>query len=346
MRATPLDITKPETLAPAFEGAHTVVSLVGLMYGRPSDFDRIQWRGAENVAKAAKEAGASSHVPWSLRLLTRIRTQTGARLIHISAIGANPSSDISYWRTKGLGEESVRAILPDATIIRPSLVFGPEDDFFNVSMSCEHGGSNLLTLLFRDSPSCRNSSHSCQCSGEVYLSFSLCMWTTSRRQWRLCAGGTLRWRKQFLGRSSKLEVLVVSSVSPYFEDCTSRLTFPFNQVYTYHDLMVTVLKYSHRWRPVVPLPYWVGMMQGLVGEMLPPNLFTVTREQVRCLFRQLSARPTDRTACRLNNCDTIMLSTPTPAQIKCPSRNSSENTVSSPQQPLLVYCLLIWACTE
>lgn len=108
-----LDITKPDTLVPAFDGAKVVVSLVGLMRGTPQQFDEIQWHGAENVAYAAKEVGA--------------------KLVHFSAIGADPRSHLPYERTKGLAEKSVMEICPNATIIRPSLVFGPEDDFFNVS---------------------------------------------------------------------------------------------------------------------------------------------------------------------------------------------------------------------
>ena len=68
--------------------------------------------GARNVAEAARDAGAKS-------------------LVHISAIGADPKSDAAYARTKGEGELAVRAAFPSATIIRPSLVFGPEDELTN-----------------------------------------------------------------------------------------------------------------------------------------------------------------------------------------------------------------------
>lgn len=107
-----VDITKPETLAPAFDGADVVVSLVGLLTGSPDQFDKIQWKGTENVAVAAKQAGA--------------------KLIHISAIGADKCSHVPYAKTKALAEEAVLQHCPDATIIRPSLVFGPGDSFFNV----------------------------------------------------------------------------------------------------------------------------------------------------------------------------------------------------------------------
>lgn len=109
-----LDITKPNTLTDAFKGANVVVSLVGIMEGTPKQFEEIQWKGAENVATAAQNIGA--------------------KLIHFSAIGANPESNIPYVRTKGLADNSLLRLCPDATILRPSLVFGPEDDFFNVCM--------------------------------------------------------------------------------------------------------------------------------------------------------------------------------------------------------------------
>ena len=111
------DVTRPSTLVPAFESASTVVSLVGILNGTKKHFEEIQARGAENVAKAAKEVGA--------------------RVVHISAIGActdGEKSKVAYWRTKGMGEGSVHNILgQDAVIVRPSLVFGPGDGFFAVS---------------------------------------------------------------------------------------------------------------------------------------------------------------------------------------------------------------------
>lgn len=118
----PVDITKGETLAKAFEDADTVVSLVGILNGSPAQFEAIQWKGAENVARAA--------------------AAVGAKLVHISAIGADLNSKIPYARTKALGEEAVRSHCANATIIRPSLVFGPGDGLFNVRRSGT--GLNLL----------------------------------------------------------------------------------------------------------------------------------------------------------------------------------------------------------
>ena len=118
----PVDITKKETIPPAFENADIVVSLVGIMHGSTQDFTDVQLKGAENVAKCAKDAGA--------------------KLIHFSAIGADPNSKIPYVKTKGLAEQSILALDSTATIIRPSLVFGPEDDFFNVRI--DHFRSTLV----------------------------------------------------------------------------------------------------------------------------------------------------------------------------------------------------------
>jgi uncharacterized protein YbjT (DUF2867 family) len=125
----PADITRPDTLKEVFKDAATVISLVGLMYGSREDFDRIQHRGAQNVARAAQEVGA--------------------KFIHFSAIGADLKSDIPYFETKALGEEAVLKENPKSTIIRPSLVFGPGDGFFSVRnySLCALSGSDAHLCL-------------------------------------------------------------------------------------------------------------------------------------------------------------------------------------------------------
>ncbi len=106
-------VTQEDRAASAIAGAGLVVNLVGILFERRrGDFMRIQAEGAERVARLAAAAGA-------------------ARLIHVSAIGADPASPSAYGRSKGEGELAVRAAFPDATILRPSIVFGPEDGFFN-----------------------------------------------------------------------------------------------------------------------------------------------------------------------------------------------------------------------
>lgn len=103
------DLARPETFARAVEGSDAVINLVGIFKG---NLELIHVHGAGKLAAAAKAAGASAFV-------------------HISAIGADPDAESEYGRTKGLGEEAVRSAFPRATIIRPSVVFGPEDEFTN-----------------------------------------------------------------------------------------------------------------------------------------------------------------------------------------------------------------------
>jgi NADH dehydrogenase len=103
----------PETVAQACEGMDYVVNLVGILseFGSQT-FDAVQAEGAEAIAKAAAAAGVK-------------------RMVHVSAIGADAESESLYSQTKAAGEAAVRAAMPNATILRPSVVFGPEDDFFN-----------------------------------------------------------------------------------------------------------------------------------------------------------------------------------------------------------------------
>jgi len=103
------DITKLDSVERAVAGADVVINLVGVLKGK---FQDLHVTGAANVAKASAAAGVK-------------------RLVHISAIGADPAAASNYARTKGEGEAAVRAAFPGAAILRPSIVFGPEDDFVN-----------------------------------------------------------------------------------------------------------------------------------------------------------------------------------------------------------------------
>lgn len=103
------DIRKPESVTRAIHGSDIVINLVGILAG---DFDAFHHQGASNVAKAASAAGVKA-------------------LVHVSAIGADPESPSAYGRSKAAGEAAVKAAFPNATIIRPSIIFGPEDQFLN-----------------------------------------------------------------------------------------------------------------------------------------------------------------------------------------------------------------------
>ncbi len=103
------DVTRAESVSRAVEGASAVINLVGILKGH---FEAVHVEGAANVAAEAKRACASA-------------------LVHISAIGADPESRSRYGASKGRGEARVRSTFPGATIVRPSLAFGPEDQLTN-----------------------------------------------------------------------------------------------------------------------------------------------------------------------------------------------------------------------
>lgn len=103
----------PDSVRRAVEGANAVVNLVAILAPSGAQtFEALHVKGARIVAKAAREAGATT-------------------LVHVSAIGADPRARSRYARTKAAGEAAVLAEFPDAVILRPSIIFGPEDAFFN-----------------------------------------------------------------------------------------------------------------------------------------------------------------------------------------------------------------------
>lgn len=102
----------PDSVAAAVQGADIVINLVGVLAeSGAQSFDAVQAKGAETIAQAAAAAGA--------------------RLVHVSAIGADLNSGSAYARSKAEGEQAVLAAVPSATIFRPSVVFGQEDQFTN-----------------------------------------------------------------------------------------------------------------------------------------------------------------------------------------------------------------------
>ena len=107
------DLNDEAALAPALSGAEAVICSVGILYERGRQrFDAIHHRGPALLARLAAAAGAN-------------------HFVHVSAIGADAEAPAAYARSKAAGEAAVKAAFPAATILRPSLVFGPEDDFFN-----------------------------------------------------------------------------------------------------------------------------------------------------------------------------------------------------------------------
>ncbi|MCL4767329.1 MAG: complex I NDUFA9 subunit family protein [Hyphomicrobiaceae bacterium] len=113
IHAVQANVRYPDSVAHAVRDAVAVVNAVGILSPTSrQSFSAVHVAGARAIARAAREAGAR-------------------RLVHVSAIGADPRSRSAYARTKAQSERAVLEEFPDAIIIRPSVVFGPEDDFFN-----------------------------------------------------------------------------------------------------------------------------------------------------------------------------------------------------------------------
>ena len=112
IHAVQSNLRYPDSVNAATRGASVVINLCGILSPSGAQtFDAVQNKGAETVARAAAEIGA--------------------RIVHVSAIGADADSKSRYARSKAAGEKAVRAVDRNAIIMRPSVVFGPEDQFTN-----------------------------------------------------------------------------------------------------------------------------------------------------------------------------------------------------------------------
>ena len=107
------NIRDEQSLKSVVEGSWAVINLVGILYSKgKQNFSAIHAQGAERLARIAKQAGCT-------------------RFIQLSALGVDKSSKSHYARSKLMGEKAVRGAFPEATIIRPSIMIGAEDHFFN-----------------------------------------------------------------------------------------------------------------------------------------------------------------------------------------------------------------------
>jgi len=112
IHAVQANLRYPASVEAAMRDSHVAVNLVGILAeGGAQSFDAVQGKGAGAVAGAA--------------------AAVGARMVHVSAIGADANSPSRYARSKAAGEAAVFSVVPDATVMRPSIVFGPEDQFTN-----------------------------------------------------------------------------------------------------------------------------------------------------------------------------------------------------------------------
>lgn len=224
------NIRHAASVVEALKGADAVINLVGLLFQKgPQRFEAVQGAGAGALARFAAEAGAGAFV-------------------HVSAIGADANGDSLYARTKGEAERAVREAFPAAVILRPSVVFGPEDQFFN-----------KFALLASLAP--------------PFAPLPL-----------LIGGGRTKFQPVYV--DDVADAVCEALARPEAQGRIFELGGP--RVYTFRQLLEFMLKETGMKRVLLPVPFSIAPLVGLFGEIagLAPFLDPpITRDQVKLLKR-------------------------------------------------------------
>lgn len=228
------DITDLAEVKRAVADADWVVNLVGIFHPRGAHtFESLHAKAPGIIAAAAKEAGAS-------------------RFVHISAMGADTDAESAYARTKAEGEQEVLSAFPGATIVRPSVVFGPEDNFFN-----------LFARLAMFSP---------------FLP------VIDRNAWGfggkgLFGGGGPKFQPVYVGDVAAAIVAALKA-----EGCGGK-TFELGgpHVYSMRRIMEMTLSEIRRKRWLVPMTFGMAKLQAALMSVWPKPL--LTRDQVLMMMR-------------------------------------------------------------
>lgn len=239
------DITNKAEVAHAVDGADAVINCVGLLApsGR-NTFERVHVEGAQTIAEAAKAAGVKA-------------------LVQVSALGADAESDSTYARTKAAGEAAVLAAFPEATILRPSVIVGPEDDFLN-KFAAMARLSPVLPVM----------------GAPIIPDYKMEKGVDT--DWKFPtfgfdhAGGT-RFQPVFVGDVAAAALTAIDTAAAQGQ--TFELVGP--TVYTFGELMELVLKYTQRKCYLMPLPLSLAAIMAVFMELVPGK--PLTRDQVRLL---------------------------------------------------------------
>jgi uncharacterized protein YbjT (DUF2867 family) len=212
------NIRHDASVAAAIEGVDHVINLVGVLYEHgPQRFAAVHAEGARRVASAARAAGVK-------------------RLLQMSALGADAGSPSLYARTKAEGEAMVREAFPEAVILRPSVVFGPEDDFFN-----------RFAEIARFSPILP-----------------------------LIGGGKTRFQPVYVGDVADAAVAILDRPedAPFTPaGKTYELAGP--RIYSFKELMELLLAETGRKRILMPVPWGIARLQAAVLGLLPQPPLTL-----------------------------------------------------------------------
>ena len=229
-----VNILDEEAVAAAVEGSHSVINLVGILYGRGRQrFDAIHHEGAERIARLSKDAGVK-------------------HFVQMSALGASLTSPSQYASSKAAGEEAVRKAFEGASVVRPSVIFGPDDDFFN-----------QFAAIARLSP---------------FLPVFGCPFPTfSNGSIDLYGSGGTKFQPVYVGDVA--DAIVACLYCDNAAGQTYELVGP--TVYSFKQLMQLVLNVTDRKCLLLPVPFWAASMKALFLELLPNPL--LTRDQVKLL---------------------------------------------------------------
>jgi len=234
------DIADANSVRVALDGAEAAVNLVGILYeSGNATFQKIHADCAKQIAETAASLG--------------IR-----HFVQMSALGADKNSDSEYARTKAMGEDAVKAALPSASIVRPSVVFGPEDSFFNTFAGI-----------------CRISPFLPVFGAPTFPDVSF--------------GGGKPFAINFLGDGGpKFQPVYVGDVADAIVKCLSDSTCAGKtyelagpSVYSCADIMRLVLNATSRKRALLPAPLWILEIKAFFLEKLPKPLLTT--DQVKLL---------------------------------------------------------------
>jgi uncharacterized protein YbjT (DUF2867 family) len=215
IHAVQANLRYPASVEAAARDADAVINLVGILYERGRQkFDAVQAFGAEAVALAA--------------------AAFGARLVHVSAIGADEHATSHYARSKAMGEKLVLAAVPQATILRPSVLFGQEDDFFN-----------KFAAIARLSPALP-----------------------------LIGGGRTRFQPVFAGDVASAVVAAIEGRAKDGSTDGKVYELGGPEVKSFKQLMQFMLAIIERKRALVPLPFALAKLQASFLQLMPKPLLT------------------------------------------------------------------------
>ena len=236
------DIGDPAQVATAVADADTVINLVGILYQRGArSFEKIHIDGAATVAAAAKAAGAQ-------------------RLLHMSALGADADSPSEYGRSKAAGEAAVREAFPQATVFRPSVIFGPEDNFFNKFAGLMRFLPVLPVIGAPLAPKFRF-------GGDRLVDIDF------------YGDGGPKFQPVYVGDVAEAMMRALETADS--RGRTYELGGP--TVYSFKQLMELLLAATERKRPLVPLPMVFAEMESWFLQLLPKPL--ITPDQVKLMGR-------------------------------------------------------------